>query len=276
MENTFWEPNPVHYGMSATKILHFSIQPHEECFRLHWHDRMELLYIKSGKIYIEHGTDFLMASAGELIIIPPKTLHKGYTLDDVVEYDVLMFDVRHFYNETEICKKLLPAIFDGKAVFKPLTSNSKTINCIESICEVSNQGALETISKIYQLLNLLCTNELLELHVQPKNAAVKRIIDYLEENASQEINVAMLCEEFGYTAAHLCRKFKKITGLTPMTYLKIYRLELARTKIKNSDASISDIGAECGYSDANYFTRSFKNHFGVPPSKYRHAQSSLE
>ena len=160
MKNTFLELTPVQYGPPAIKILHFNIRSHSTCFRLHWHDRMEILHIKSGKIYIEHGTDFIVVSAGNLVIIPPKSLHKGYTLNDNVGYDVLMFDVRSFYNETELCKKLLPAIFDGKAIFNTVTSHSKTILCMDSICKDDDQGTLETISKIYQMLDLLYQNEL--------------------------------------------------------------------------------------------------------------------
>ena len=166
MKNTFLELTPVQYSPSATKILHFQFQPNKRCIRLHWHDRMELLRIKSGKIYIGQGTDLTVASAGELVIIPPKTLHTAHTLDDNVEYDVLMFDVRSFYNETEICKKLLPAIFDGKAVFKAVTSDSEIIRCTDSICADGNQGTMETMAKVYQLIYLLCKKELLELRPQ--------------------------------------------------------------------------------------------------------------
>ena len=146
---------------------------------------------------------------------------------------------------------------------------------MDFICKDDDHGTLETISIIYQLLNLLYQNELLELRTQPKNVIVKKIIDYLEENAAQEINIPILCNEFGYTAAHLCRKFKNTTGLPPMTYLKIYRLELAHEKLKTSTASISHIAAECGFSDANYFTRCFKNHFGVSPIQYRKIQANM-
>ena len=102
------------------------------------------------------------------------------------------------------------------------------------------------------------------------------MICYIEENAAQEISIDMLCRKFGYTAAHLCRKFKNATGLSPMTYLKIYRLELAQKKLENRTTGISDIATECGFSDANYFTRCFKKHFGVPPIQYIKIQADSE
>lgn len=54
-----------------------------------------------------------------------------------------------------------------------------------------------------------------------------------------------------------------------MMYLKLYRLEVARKRIKSQETSIGNIAAECGFSDANYFTRCFKAHFGIAPSRYR-------
>lgn len=219
-------------------------------------------------MYIEHGTNPTTLSAGELMIISPKVMHKGYTLDSDVEYDVLMFDVRSFYNDTEICKNLLPAIFEGRAVFKSVTSNPETVACMDSICSDSEKESLDITSKIYKLLALFYKNELVELHKNQKNIFIKEIVEYLEENSAQEINIDTLCKKFGYTSAHLCRKFKQATGLPPMTYLKIYRLEQAHKKLKNRNSSVSLIASECGFSDANYFTRCFKAHFGVTPLEY--------
>ncbi len=271
MKGSLLERTPVNYTQSATKVLHFHITPHKNCFRLHWHDRMELLYISQGKIHLDHGVDHLIASEGELVIIPPKVLHKGYTLNDSVEYTVLMFDVRYFYNETELCKSLLPAILDGRAVFHPITKHKETIQCVKKLCINKTNETLETIGEIYQLLFLLYKNALFELRKEPANADSKKIINFIEDNASNDLNIEILSKRFGYTPAHLCRKFKKSTGLSPMNYLKIYRLETAHNMLKNDTSSIGDIAAECGFSDANYFTRCFKKHFGISPMQYRHS-----
>ena len=269
MKQNLLEQSPIEYSAAAIKVLHFYIKPNSSCFRLHWHDRIELLRIKSGTMYLEYNTRHLTLSAGELAIIPPKVLHKGYTAKEAVEYDVLMFDIRSFYNETEICKSTLPAIYDGRAVFNSITSDKDILFCTDNICKSDRNDAWETAANIYRLLGLLFQKELAELHAKPQNHSVRKIVDFLEENAGQEISTATLCETFSYTPAHLCRKFKKATGLSPMTYLKIFRLEKARKIIKNSDLSISQVAAECGFSDANYFTRCFRAHFGAPPSRYR-------
>ncbi len=84
-----------------------------------------------------------------------------------------------------------------------------------------------------------------------------------------ELTISAMSDKFGYSSEHFCRKFKEATGITPMTYLKIYRLEQALKKIKHSECSIGEIAAQCGFNDANYFTRCFKAHYGAPPRLYR-------
>ena len=102
-----------------------------------------------------------------------------------------------------------------------------------------------------------------------KNDGIRDIIEYIEKEFDKDITTDSLCKKFGYSKEHFCRKFKKSTGLSPVTYLKIYRLEKAFSLIKNSDDSICGIAAQCGFSDSNYFTRCFHAHYGNPPSYYR-------
>jgi len=254
---------------ATVRVMHYRTSAHKTCFPLHWHDRMELLYIKKGRMYITHGSDSVEVGVGKLVIMAPNVFHAGYTRDEAAEYDALMFDVRAFYNETAPCKRLLPAIFEGKTIFRPVLDSKELIDCVGSLCRDSAQETLDTTANVYRLLNLLYQNALLEYRAEPIHADIRKIMDYLEENATQELSIPLLCKQFGYTPAYLCRKFKNVTGLPPMSYLKLYRLELAQERLRNSTASINSIAAECGFLDANYFTRCFKKHFGVSPLAYR-------
>lgn len=269
MKNSLIELTPVSYSTNAIKVLEFHAEANAKCFRLHWHDRIEILRVRSGKMTVEHGTSKTELHSGELTVMPPKSLHRGYTTSSDVDYDVLMFDVRSYYNDTELCKSLLPAIFDNRAVFKNVINDPETLAAYDHICQSAVEPSLEVTSSVYRFLHLLYKNNLIVLREPPKKDPIKRVITYLEENYAQDISNDTLCRQFGYTPSHLCRKFKGATGLTPMNYLKIYRLELARKKLRSSDLSVSEIAEECGFSDANYFTRCFKSHFEATPTKYK-------
>ena len=92
---------------------------------------------------------------------------------------------------------------------------------------------------------------------------------YLEENYDKELTTAIMAKKFGYSAEHFCRKFKEATGLTPMNYLKVFRMEEAYKMLQLGERNISKVAEGCGFTDANYFTRCFKTHFGYPPSKIK-------
>ena len=264
------ELTPVTYSPAALKVLHYEVEANAICFRMHWHDRMELIRVHEGQVYISHGTTVTKLQPGEMMILPPKTPHRGHTQQSAVKYDVLMFDVRSFYNDSELCQTYLPAIFDGRAKFNLVSSHVDIIRCFDEICSKWTERSLAPIAAIYWLINLLLENNLVELQsTVSHDNTVSEMIAYIEENFAQELSTAMLCAHFGYTATHFGRKFKEATGLTPMTYLKIYRMEKAYKLLKKGERNISEVAIRCGYSDANYFTRCFKSHFGFPPSNMK-------
>lgn len=103
---------------------------------------------------------------------------------------------------------------------------------------------------------------------------MKEITNYMEANFASDLTIDTLCKKFKYAKPYFCSKFKENTGLTPMTYLKVYRLEKACELLKEGSYTISEIARSCGFSDSNYFTRCFKEHFGHPPSYFKASKLS--
>lgn len=267
------ETTPVVYSAAAIKVLHFERKSGQKGFRMHWHDRMELIRVHKGELSVGYGTHSGTIYAGELMIIPPKLPHKGVAGKLDVIYDVIMFDVRSFYNDTDICRKYLPALFDGYAQFKIKTDDEETLQCFDGIYATAGKPSLAITAGVYQLLDLLFTRSLTEFKEDINDSVItKEMISYIEDNFAQDLSTAAISSKFGYTSAHFCRKFKEATGLTPMNYLKIFRLEQAYKLIKEGERNISAVADECGFSDANYFTRCFREHFGVPPTHFKKSQ----
>ena len=267
------ELTPVLYGPSALKLQHYEIMPNKGCFRTHWHDRMEILRIRQGEIFVGYDTNLNKVCADQIMIIPPHTPHKGFAGDYALSYDVLMFDVRSFYNDSEVSRKYLPAIYEGRAKFQSVSSEPDLVECMDKIRDIATDtpDSLEASSYIYRLLHLLYKHCLTDFRAEhSSDAAAREFVTFIENHYAQDLTTQTLSTHFGYTTAHFCRKFKEATGLTPMTYLKIYRVEEAYKLIKKGNRNVGDIALACGFPDANYFTRCFKAHFGMPPSHFIH------
>jgi AraC-like DNA-binding protein len=84
--------------------------------------------------------------------------------------------------------------------------------------------------------------------------------------------LAKLC---GLSERHFFRRFKEATGLAPMNWLKVQRISLAQTKLRQSGHSIKQIAGEVGYNDVFFFSRDFKRHTGACPTQYRREHSSV-
>lgn len=83
------------------------------------------------------------------------------------------------------------------------------------------------------------------------------------------LNVDIIAAQFGLGRTNFYRKVRELTGMSPNDYLRKCRMTKAAELLQNTGLSISDICAQVGIPDAQYFSRVFKAHFGVSPSIYR-------
>ena len=97
------------------------------------------------------------------------------------------------------------------------------------------------------------------------NKISKIVEEYLDK---EELSVEELSEIIGLSRVHLYRKIKKLTGMSVSEFVRSVKLRLSLELIKNSGKSISEIAYEVGFSSPSYFTKSFKEQFGISPSEF--------
>lgn len=79
-------------------------------------------------------------------------------------------------------------------------------------------------------------------------------------------------KELSIGRSKLFHKIKEITGSTPNEYLIIIRMEKAATLLKNKpNMTIAEIAYEVGFSTPGYFSKCFKDQFGITPLQYRNS-----
>lgn len=264
---------PVLYGDSAVKILDETNMPaNRVCFGMHWHERMELLLIYSGSLILHIGGREFTAKENNLVIIPPERTHMGISGNNGVRYRTVMFDITAFYNSTSATDKFLKPIVKQITDFNPVTDDAETVALCDSLIkeQLSECAAysLIVIGKIYELLGLLYRRCLCEPVLATADSKFKDVLDFIGANFCNDISSSELSRRFGYDEAYFCRRFKSVTGLTPMNYIQILRLETAKEKIKSGNFKISEISALCGFSDVSYFARCFKKRYGMTPTEY--------
>lgn len=113
-----------------------------------------------------------------------------------------------------------------------------------------------------------------EEHMQEEeaneDAFVVKFKKVVEENmANSDLGVEDIGNEMGLSRVQLYRKMKALTGCSPVDLLRKARLANARQYLLSSDLSVSEIAYKVGFSSPSYFTKCFKDEYGIVPGDTR-------
>lgn len=143
------------------------------------------------------------------------------------------------------------------------TERGKTvIRYLEEFFSLSmlHQAALSQTRSFFQDLH----------HQTEENPTIYLIKRYIRDSYTNEaLSVKDISEHVHLNTSYLCTVFKAETNKTLNQYLTEYRMERAKKLLRDPRYKISEVSSLVGYSDGNYFGKSFKKTVGISPSEYR-------
>ena len=86
---------------------------------------------------------------------------------------------------------------------------------------------------------------------------------------NSEYSVTLLASDVCMSRSNLYRHILSLTGQTPTDFIRTIRLEKAETLLRTTTKSIAEIADLTGFSSATYFTKCFKQAYGVLPKNYK-------
>lgn len=98
---------------------------------------------------------------------------------------------------------------------------------------------------------------------------LQSIMDSIEQHLEEsEFDLEQLSTEMGMSKSTLYRKIKSITGLTPLDFVRNVKMKRACMMLLARTQNISEVAYAVGFSTPKYFTKCFKEEFGITPSEY--------
>ncbi|MCY9579054.1 AraC family transcriptional regulator [Paenibacillus alvei] len=99
---------------------------------------------------------------------------------------------------------------------------------------------------------------------------VRQAIQMMSTQYAHPMSMEQIAESLGYSRAYFSRIFKRITDMTPVTFLLKLRIDKGRQLLRERpDLTVEQIAASVGIPDALYFSRQFRRFYGHPPTAYR-------
>ena len=113
--------------------------------------------------------------------------------------------------------------------------------------------------------------EVPEILVDEQDKKLRDLLDtWLSSHISDfNLSIDQFAEKMGYGRTTFYKKVKKLTGQTPNDYIKSMRMERAVELLKDDTLTVAEVSYKIGIEDPFYFSKSFKNYFGISPSQYR-------
>lgn len=257
-----------------------------------WHPEIEVLIVNYGDVRFMTNDRSEIIHAGQGVIINSNTMHSiepegkdvNCSMYSTVFHPAFLFG----HGESMLEDKYLSPIVGNKSFQYQLLDEEnrdeeKLLECINEVIAANLMKRfgyeLYTKSRLYnfwiELLNIVKPKTVPKRVIKNTSADEKRskdIITYMEEHYAEKITLDDIAKYVDLSRSECCRCFKRALGITPVEYLLKYRIKQAAFMIKEGDeraSSFQTLSINCGFNNASYFNKVFKEYLGCTPSQYK-------
>lgn len=247
---------------------------------VHWHDEVEIIYVKKGKITIFIEEAVFHANAGDLFFVNSGELHFMESDDMSVEYYTLLFPLTFlsFQIEDALEKEFFLPLRQKKLCFpsqlQDMIPKNQVCKMVQELINVNDEKDTS-----YQLRTRIILLEIIECLIKERaflqaefaNATdmQRELITFIQKHYMEKITLGMLAEEFHLSEKYVSWYFKEHFSISFMQYVLHLRMSKAKELLISTDMPITEVALSCGYPSVNLFIRNFKEVHGVTPLQYR-------
>lgn len=102
-----------------------------------------------------------------------------------------------------------------------------------------------------------------------ETARLKQMLGFIREHFAEDISPADIAAAAGVCERECFRCFKQELGTTPLSSLTDFRVRKAAELLRETDRSVTDIAAACGFATSSYFGKVFRRRMNLSPLAYR-------
>lgn len=238
----------------------------------HNHSGYEVFLLLKGEgLFMVEGTGYPLKPM-DIIITRSDEIHE-ISYDEVTEYDRVVIHVEDSFFEKFNCPHYTEIFNNRKIGENNLIDNDSvkkselfdTLKRLEKYIK-SNTGNNEPIVQgvMVELFHQL--NEFKTAAGMIRNDTVKTVMEYINSNIGENLLLDHLADTFFISKYHLCRSFKKYTGLTVNQYITCRRLMLVR-ELHSQGKTLSAASIESGFTSYSSFYKAYVKETGYAPSE---------
>jgi AraC-like DNA-binding protein len=230
-------------------------------------DTNGLILITGGCIDYNFSGRSLKSKKGDVLFFPKDIVYSGVKQGNEAN-TFYVIDFLSFPDDA--CMRFpLPMSFQISDYIK---IESKFNHILEIWTKRSIGYRLKCKAEIFELLYDLMKIHAYKSSEMNNSSLLSKIIDYIGNYFTDtKLNVTRICRTFYLSESQLRRLFYKSFSISPLKYIQIMRIDLARDMLlsESESMSLTEIAYSCGFATLSYFSRLFKQIVGISPSQFR-------
>lgn len=247
---------------------------------MHWHEDLQFVYVKKGKIQLKTLVETITIEKGEAVFINKFVIHHIKSFDDTSYVSYIFPDYFLKFYLGSPAKNLVESITENNEF--QFFHFKKDIKWCKKIFKILKQLIILERNKTnlytYEVLtsfSLLWLTVLKNITISFKannsktNLRIQKFLKYIEYHYSEDITLEELSKSANVSKSECLRCFKLSLKTTPYKYVMEFRISKAIEMLQNSNKTISEIAIETGFNQVSYFGKCFKEKTGYSPSEFR-------
>ena len=194
--------------------------------------------------------------------------------------------LREHFGENEILQRRFLNLLGRDAFFGPVSQYRGLFSVVELILdEMRTKGAFYIekvrgllLSLLFEIARIAKKEDEDEPDVQLRTGVgpIQNALKYVEEHYADPIRIEELAKECHISETHFRRLFSEYIDMTPVEYVNLVRVLRSCEALRSSNASMSTVAQNCGFSTVSTFDRNFKQVLGVTPYQWKKDPKNYE
>lgn len=237
----------------------------------HFHsDIYEIYYLVKGNVGYFVSEKTYNVVEGDVIVIPPNTLHKTVPKNDQVRTRIIInlnksflkeFDSHDISLQNDV--SIIHSDKDNRigAIFREL---------LEEYKGKQNKTLLKALTcELVILLQREKNKKSKSIEGSATSQLISDVVIYINSYYNSKITLEKTAKMFFTNASYLSRTFKESTGISFSDYLVNFRIKKSLEMMEETDKNITQIAYDTGFGSTNHFCKAFKSVMGESPLQYR-------
>ncbi len=225
----------------------------------HFHNNFELIYGITGSPHIYLDQQEYTLQAGELLLIPPNTVH-AFRIGKQEAAWVGVFSADHI---------ALFAKHHANKQFSPFRCGDSVHEYLKAVFFYRGTPERYLLKSALYAVCSECVKNATVLLEKERTDILNAILDHIAQKYHMPITMRTMAEELGYEYHYFSCVFHKCIAANFKAFLNMYRYEKACELLAHTDGSITEIAMRSGFQSLRSFNEVFKALSGMTPTEYR-------